>query len=83
MAGSLRSLGGFPRLREGFSEIDTTFHRIAVPSFLNSIALKTYVPIGSAGFRIWIGTSKSGVKPFRTNSLLDWRLTKTEIGTTF
>src|SRR6201987_493398 len=32
---------------------------------------------------MFIGTTKSGVKPFRTYSLLDWRLTKTEMGTTF
>ena len=38
--GPLRNLGGFPRLREDFSGIDTTVHRIAVPSFLNSTALK-------------------------------------------
>ena len=53
---------------EDFSGIDTTVQRIAAPSF-HSIALKTCVPIGSAGFRILIGTSKRGVKPLRTNSL--------------
>ena len=38
------------------------------------MTLKTCVPTGSAGFRILMGTSKTGVKPLRTNSLLDWRL---------
>ena len=66
-----------------FSGIDTAVHRIAASSFWDSMTLKTCVPTGSAGFRILMGTSKTGVKPRRTNSLLDWRPTKTEIGTTF
>src|SRR6516165_4124681 len=47
------------------------------------MTVNTCVPSGSSGFWILTGTSKRGVKPLRTKSLLNFRLTKTDIGTTF
>src|SRR5258705_9437212 len=70
-------------IRGNSSGIDTTFQRIAAASFWNSIAVNTCVPSGSSGFSILTGTSNNGEKPRRTKSLLNLRLTKTEIGTIF
>src|SRR5262249_29159122 len=69
--------------RGSSSGIDTTVQRVAAPSFGNFIAVNTCVPNGSCGFRILTGASNSGVKPCRTKSLLNLRLTKTEIGIAF
>src|SRR5215216_6669512 len=82
-AGASRCLVEPLDMRGSSSRNDTTVQRIAAPSFWNSIAVKTCVPSGSSGFWILTGTSNSGVKPRRTKSLCNLRLTKTEIGTTF
>src|SRR6202035_1937608 len=82
-AGASRSFEAPTDIRGNSSGIDTTVQRIAAPSFWNSIAVNTCVPSGSFGFSILTGTSNNGEKPWRTKSLLNLRLTKMEIGTTF
>src|ERR1700726_2949540 len=82
-AGTSRSFGAPSDMRGNSSGIDTTVQRMAAPSFWNSIAANTWVPSGSSGFSILTGTSNNGEKPWRTKSLLNLRLTKTEIGTIF
>src|SRR5262249_2304800 len=47
------------------------------------MTVNTCVPSGSSGFWISTGTSNRGLKPRRTYSLLNFRLTKTDIGTIF
>src|SRR5258706_13050508 len=42
--------------------------------------MKTWVPIGSSGRAIVTGTSNTGAKPLRTNSLPSLGLTKKELG---
>src|SRR5215471_20759012 len=79
--GALRSLADFADVL--CSGIDTTLQRTAEPSFSDSMTVNTCVPSGSSGFWISTGTSNRGVKPRRTKSLLNFRLTKTDIGTTF
>src|SRR5262245_18480759 len=79
--GALRSLADFADVL--CSGIDTTLQRTAEPSFSDSMTVNTCVASGSSGFWISTGTSNRGVKPRRTKSLLNFRLTKTDIGTTF
>src|SRR5580692_7154360 len=82
-AGASRSFVPPSDVRGNSSGIDTTVQRMAAPSFRDSIAVNTCVPSGSPGFSIVTGTSNNGVKPWRTKSLLNLRLTKMEIGMTF
>src|SRR5215467_475743 len=79
--GDLRCLAEFADVL--CSGIETTLQRTAEPSFSDSMTVNTCVPTGSSGFWISTGTSNRGVKPRRTKSLLNFRLTKTDIGTTF
>src|SRR5712671_5855983 len=50
------------------------------PSCIGRLAVKTWVPSGSSGRAIVIGTSNTGAKPLRTNNLPSLRLTNNEIG---
>src|SRR6516165_3363829 len=79
--GALRCLAEFAEVL--CSGIETTLQRTAEPSFSDSMTVNTCVPSGSSRFWISTGTSNRGVKPRRTKSLLNFRLTKTDIGTTF
>src|SRR6516225_6933558 len=65
------------------SNIETTLQRTVEPSYRGSMTVNTCVPSGSSGFWILTGTSKRGVKPLRTKSLPNFRLTKTDIGKTY
>ncbi len=59
---------------------DTTFQRkVASSSFIAS-AVKTWVPSDRSGCSKVTGTSNTGSKPLRTNSLPSLRLTNTLIG---
>src|SRR5262249_17971037 len=79
--GALRSLADFADVL--CSGIDTTLQRTAEPSFSDSMTVNTCVPSGSSGFLVLTGKSNKGVKTPRTKSLLYFRVTKTDIGTTF
>src|SRR5215470_19655032 len=79
--GDLRSLAESAEVL--CSGIETTLQRTAEPSFSDSMTVNTCVPSGSSGFWISTGTSNRSVKPRRTKSLLNFRLTKTDIGMTF
>src|SRR5712671_53129 len=50
------------------------------PSCIGRLAVKTWVPSGSSGRAIVIGTSNTGAKSLRTNNLPSLRLTNNEIG---
>ena len=62
------------------SGTETTHQRIAIPSSLSSVAVKTWVPSGCAALRIVAGASNSVLKPWRTDTLPSALLTNTEIG---
>src|SRR5215467_7842590 len=79
--GDLRSLAESAEVL--CSGIETTLQRTAEPSFSDSMTVNTCVPSGSSGFWISTGASNRSVKPRRTKILLNFRLTKTDIGTTF
>ena len=72
-----------PARARDFSGIDVTVQRSAASSSWNPITVNTCVPSGSSGSWILTGLSNNGVEPWRTKSLLNLRLTKTEIGATF
>src|SRR3979411_1841204 len=60
--------------------MDITFQRSVVLSSLNARAVKTWVTSGWGGATGGTGTSNTGSKPLRTNSLPSLRLMKTETG---
>src|SRR6266516_857539 len=66
-----------------FSGIDTTVQRNVSAPFWDLISVNIWVPSDCSGCSILIGISNNGVKPCRTKSLLNLRLTKTETGTSF
>ena len=69
--------------RGEFSGIDITVQRKAGSPSRDPIRVNTCVPRDSSGSRIVTGASNRYLKPCRTKSLFDLRLTRTEIGAVF